>query len=333
MRKVYVNGDILTLDRKYANAEVVITDGDTITAVGDSSLLSQADGGEIIDLKGNTMIPGFVVKCPNKEINPIKLGITTLITDNFEESEEIVLDGELSNKQAYLSMPYYVVPNGELLSYSGIANFKYMEIKKFIGSCGKSGHNIKAVANGSGAIEQFLNAYEKFYRNGKLSDMRCRLIGCEDIQESQLDRIRMFNISLEISPWRIFQFGDLYRESVFGENFADKINPFNSLFVKGVQFCVDIGRYSVLENIQFSVLRRTSKNKLLGKSERLTPLRALNSVTMNGAEFLGMEKEIGSITPGKKANLVILNHNPCNLKKSEFSLLVILKTIKNGDIS
>lgn len=40
------------------------------------------------------------------------------------------------------------------------------------------------------------------------------------------------------------------------------------------------------------------------------PLEVLQSATINGAKLLGLEKEVGSIELGKKADLVIVNENP-----------------------
>ncbi len=40
------------------------------------------------------------------------------------------------------------------------------------------------------------------------------------------------------------------------------------------------------------------------------PLEVLQSATLNGAELLHMEQDIGSLTPGKKADIVLLDENP-----------------------
>ena len=40
------------------------------------------------------------------------------------------------------------------------------------------------------------------------------------------------------------------------------------------------------------------------------PLEVLQAATLNGAELLNMDSEIGSITPGKKADLVLIEGNP-----------------------
>jgi adenine deaminase len=42
----------------------------------------------------------------------------------------------------------------------------------------------------------------------------------------------------------------------------------------------------------------------------LTPLAALQTATINPAKYVGKEKEIGSVTRGKLADLVLLDENP-----------------------
>jgi len=39
-------------------------------------------------------------------------------------------------------------------------------------------------------------------------------------------------------------------------------------------------------------------------------LEVIQSATLNGAELLGMQDQIGSIVPGKKADIVLLDENP-----------------------
>jgi imidazolonepropionase-like amidohydrolase len=42
----------------------------------------------------------------------------------------------------------------------------------------------------------------------------------------------------------------------------------------------------------------------------LSNLEALRAATLNGAVYLGMDKEIGSLEPGKLADLIVLEKNP-----------------------
>jgi imidazolonepropionase-like amidohydrolase/Tol biopolymer transport system component len=50
----------------------------------------------------------------------------------------------------------------------------------------------------------------------------------------------------------------------------------------------------------------------------MTPLQAIRCATMNGASYLGMDKEIGSLETGKLADLVIMESNPLDdIRNSE----------------
>jgi len=57
----------------------------------------------------------------------------------------------------------------------------------------------------------------------------------------------------------------------------------------------------------------------------MTPLQALRSATLSGAEYLGMDADLGSIEVGKLADLVVLDGNPLeNLRATESTRMVMI---------
>jgi imidazolonepropionase-like amidohydrolase len=50
--------------------------------------------------------------------------------------------------------------------------------------------------------------------------------------------------------------------------------------------------------------------ELLVDSDGFTPLEAIKIATLNGAIYEGKQSSIGSIAPGKNADLVVINGNP-----------------------
>ena len=61
----------------------------------------------------------------------------------------------------------------------------------------------------------------------------------------------------------------------------------------------------------------------------LTPLQALQSATVTPAEFFNLESKMGTIEPGKYADLVILNSNPLDSIKNTQNIHMV---IAKGDI-
>jgi imidazolonepropionase-like amidohydrolase/Tol biopolymer transport system component len=56
----------------------------------------------------------------------------------------------------------------------------------------------------------------------------------------------------------------------------------------------------------------------------MTPLQALQVATINGARYLGMEKDLGSIEPGKLADLVVLDRNPLTDIRNSDSVTMVM---------
>lgn len=61
MQKIFMNGNILTMDEKYPNPEAVLVEGEDIIRVGTrEQIMAEADkGARVINLRGRTLMPGF----------------------------------------------------------------------------------------------------------------------------------------------------------------------------------------------------------------------------------------------------------------------------------
>jgi len=57
----------------------------------------------------------------------------------------------------------------------------------------------------------------------------------------------------------------------------------------------------------------------------LTPMEALEAASLDGAHFLGLEQELGSITVGKLADLVILDSNPLEDIRKTIDIRYVMK--------
>jgi imidazolonepropionase-like amidohydrolase len=65
--------------------------------------------------------------------------------------------------------------------------------------------------------------------------------------------------------------------------------------------------------------------EIWGYASALTPLEALRMATWSGAYFVGLQNQIGSIAPGKLADLVVLNSDPMVDIKNTADIQFVMK--------
>ncbi|MBU3919974.1 MAG: amidohydrolase family protein, partial [Alphaproteobacteria bacterium] len=64
----------------------------------------------------------------------------------------------------------------------------------------------------------------------------------------------------------------------------------------------------------------------------LGPYDALEAVTLDAARVLGLENEIGSIAPGKRADFTILEANPLDMPGAAWSDIGIWGVVLDGEL-
>jgi hypothetical protein len=68
----------------------------------------------------------------------------------------------------------------------------------------------------------------------------------------------------------------------------------------------------------------------MGAEECVTPLEALEAITIDGARMYGEQATKGSVEVGKLADLAILSGNPLTVAPASIETLRVVETIKEG---
>ena len=87
-----------------------------------------------------------------------------------------------------------------------------------------------------------------------------------------------------------------------------------------------------LLGIHAAVSRQSPSGAIVGPKERLTTKQALTVHTRNAAYAVGREKETGTISVGKRADLAVLSHDPTQLEPAALLGVRVTATIVNGEI-
>ena len=87
-----------------------------------------------------------------------------------------------------------------------------------------------------------------------------------------------------------------------------------------------------LAGVSAAATRQTSDGRMIGPDERVSVEQALWLFTQGAAWVCGLESELGSITPGKLADLVMLDADPTQVPLDEIRQIPVRMTIVGGII-
>lgn len=155
-------------------------------------------------------------------------------------------------------------------------------------------------------------------KNG-LFDVPAIAAHCVQITESDMEILKKKNVSVVTNPASNMKLGN---------GFA----PVPEMLEKGINVC--LGTDGAASNNSLNMFHELSLLTLIHKGVKKTPQcisakDGFRIATINGAKALGLEKEIGSLEVGKKADIAILNLNTPSLTPRN-NLLAGLSYSANG---
>lgn len=248
---------------------------------------------------------------------------------------KLVLDGSPQGKTAWLSKPYFKPPKGQSADYRGYPILKDEQVEQHINKAFAEGVQVLAHANGDAAADQLLDAVTA--ANNKLGpgDRRTVMIHAQTAREDQLAQMQTQGIIPSYFSAHTFFWGDWHRDSVLGKQRAERISPLKSTVDRGMRFTTHndtpIVPPDMMRLLWASVNRVTRSGQVLGDAQRISPLQALKSMTINAAYQYFEEDSKGSIEPGKLADLTILSANPLTVEQDKIKDIQVLETIKEGN--
>ncbi|MEZ4283023.1 MAG: amidohydrolase family protein [Myxococcota bacterium] len=132
--------------------------------------------------------------------------------------------------------------------------------------------------------------------------------------EAQNRRIARLGLLVSAQPNYIRVLGDAYAAHGLGPDRAATMNRLGSLEAKAVP----LGLHSDFNMAPIDPLllawiatnRRTLDGNSPAPAERLSLDKALRAITIEAAQVIGMDAEVGSIASGKKADFVVLDRDP-----------------------
>jgi predicted amidohydrolase YtcJ len=192
------------------------------------------------------------------------------------------------------------------------------------------GYQIAIHTQGERAVKQVLDAATHVLAENPRKDHRHRLEHNALITKAQLQRAKELGFTVSFFADHIYYYGHALNDLV-GPARTGRYMPVKTALNIGHRVTVHtdnpatpVGPFRAMQTLRARKSRVTGE--VIGPQERLSPIEALQAMTINAAWQLGLDKETGSLKEGKSADLLLLSANPLEVTDDQLQSIEVLGT-------
>jgi len=246
---------------------------------------------------------------------------------------KVLMDGSPQGRTACFTTPYLTDGPAGQKDWRGELSFPQPVLNEWVKQVYDGGATLFVHCNGDAAIDALLEAH-RFASGDEPAKPRGTVgVHSQFIRRDQLEKYKAWSITPSFFTIHCFYFGDTHIANR-GRAQADFISPMKAARELGLRPTnhtdFNVGPLDQLFTIHTAVNRVSRSGQTIGVDERITPLEALEAITIDGAKVYGEEAKKGSIEVGKLADLVVLSANPLTVPPATIEKIRIDETIKEG---
>lgn len=246
---------------------------------------------------------------------------------------KVTLDGSPQGRTAYFTTPYLADgPDGQH-NWCGELGFSQDTVNGWFKKVYDLGLPLDIHANGDAAIDVALAAHEFAAADDVTRDRLTVMVHSQFVRPDQLERYVAYNIIPSFFTEHAFYFGDAH-VALRGKAQADYLSPMRAAIDLGLRptnhtdFVV-----TPLDQLflMWTAVNRVSRTgATIGADQRVSPLEALEAITINAARQYREADTKGSLEVGKLADLVLVDGNPLSVDPMAIKDIKVVETIKDG---
>ncbi|MEU3064355.1 amidohydrolase [Streptomyces subrutilus] len=259
----------------------------------------------------------------------LDLGLRTGFGDDWLSvgALKIYTDGGMMARTAALTSPYVGTDT------SGELQDTPERITDLIVDGHLAGWQLAVHAIGDRAADLALDALERAQRLRPRPEARHRIEHAGLIRPDQLPRFAALGVAAVVQPNFLRYFGDDYA-TVMGPERAPWMYRGRGFLDHGVSLVGSSDRPvtdgSPLRAVQFMVERASLSGRAIGPAEAVTVDEALYAYTAAGARACHWEHAAGTVSAGKRADLVVLGDDPRRVETSRIGGIEVVATYVDG---
>src|SRR5215467_14725942 len=245
-------------------------------------------------------------------------------------------DGSLGATTAYFFQPYTDAPN----SY-GILSSELQDIpreQERIQKADAAGLQICAHAIGDRGISTMLDIMSEVEKANGDKDRRFRIEHAQHMSEKDFDRFAKLKVIASVQPYHAIDDGR-FAERRIGPERIKTTYAFRTFLDHGVRLAFgtdwDVAPLSPMWTVYAAVTRATLDDKNPTgwvPEQRLSVAEAVQAYTMGSAYAEFQDREKGSITVGKLADMVLLSDDIFTIEPTRIKDVSVLVTVVGGKV-
>jgi predicted amidohydrolase YtcJ len=241
-------------------------------------------------------------------------------------------DGAIAPRTAALSEPYVGEPDNR-----GILVWPQEKLDALVDEAHRGGFQVSIHAIGDAAISSALESIQRAVARKPDKDRRHRIEHCGLPLPHVHAQLRQAQIVAVVQPGFLHFHGDVYAENVAADR-AQWLYPTRTLqaVCLGVAASSDapvIPDRAPLFGMAAAMTRSTAGGTVLAPTEQVGFAEALALYTTAAAFAAAEERQKGTLTPGKLADLVILPEDPGQMSGDDLASLPVESTYVDGRLA
>ena len=226
---------------------------------------------------------------------------------------KIIADGSIQGFTGYLSQPYHRSHKGDA-DYRGYPAVPRDALFEQVAGLYRQRIQVAIHGNGDASIEDALDAIEAAAAKYPWPEARPLIIHAQMTRKDQIARMAALGVTPSFFSAHTFFWGDRHAGIFMGPERAANMSPAKWAQGAGVRFSshmdTPVTPMRPLQAVWSPVERKTKTGVVLGPDQRIDRMTALRAVTIDAAWQVFMDDQVGSIEPGKLADLVVLSGSP-----------------------
>jgi predicted amidohydrolase YtcJ len=260
---------------------------------------------------------------------------------------KVIADGGIHWGNTFLRVPYgeqrigfYRLDNPE---YRGDFHYSDIELNALMRMGHRLGWQMTVHVTGDAGVDRLLDAMEAADADRPIRNRRFTLIHAYFPTPQAVERARRLGVAVDTQPYLYYKDSGAIGE-VYGRSWAERLIGLGSWIRGGIPTAINsdhmigmdpnhaMNSFNPFLQAYIAVTRRNQQGEVWGEDQKISRMEALRAITHTAAWMSFSEQAIGSIEPGKFADLAVIDRDYLGCPEEDIRKIKVLLTMVGGKI-